>query len=176
MMKDNAFILDILSHCGNMIGEIVAAKVLLFNDEEVYPALTGFFADLVCLIDIGRKDLAVHAKAIKNHLSLVDECLGIGFRHKLGEVGFTELMDKVQLSVREQAGTTYSTEDIAWFALDATFILDWAFPFQTCLTFINKQDVKVRIFCKIIGTEEAGWTAANDNDVKGFLFYFRGHD
>ena len=61
---------------------------------------------------VGGKCGAVHAEAVEDEFGFIDQ--GFGFRalEKLGQIGFAQLVDIVELAVGEKAGPSDPVEDI----------------------------------------------------------------
>ena len=72
MMKGYPFVGDMVGHLGDVVGEVIAAQMFLFDDEQVYALFTRLFADGKRPFHIGREDLAVHVEEVENGLGLVD--------------------------------------------------------------------------------------------------------
>ena len=97
---------DMLGQGRDVLGQTVAAQVFLFDDEQVDAVLFGFLAQAPGLRHVRGKGRAVHAEAVEDQLGLVDQGLGGGAGQELGQIGFAQLVDVVELAVGKQSGST----------------------------------------------------------------------
>jgi len=140
--------------------------VLLFDDEQVDAVPFGSFANIPGFFQIGRIDRSIHSESVEYAFGLIDQLLGFGNRHELGQVGLAQLVDIVQFAVGKQSGAADTAQNIAGFALHAfLFVVDRTLALQWGFAFFDNEHLKVGVFAQIIGGKQAGRTSTHNDDV-----------
>jgi hypothetical protein len=162
----HTLVANMLCHSGYVIRQAVTAQVLLFDDQEVNTMLFGALADGLGGLHIGWINGAVHTKTIEYGFGFVNQHLCVFDGKKLGEVGFSQFVDVIQLSVRKEACAAHSAENIARFAALAVIIgFHGAFAPERGLALLDQQNPQVGVLTEIVGGKEAGRTGPDDDDI-----------
>ena len=115
----DALFLKPLAHAVDVAGQKVAAQVLLLDEEQIDADPLGFSADFPGAFHVRGKNRAVHAEAVEDAFCFVNQGLGVGNAQELGQVGFAEFVDKVQLAVGKKPGPAHAGKNVAGVAVGA---------------------------------------------------------
>ncbi len=78
--------------------------MLLPDEQKIDAVAFGVFADLLGLLHVRGINRPSMPKLIKDLFGFIDERAGLGCRHELGQVGFPQFVDIIQLAVGKQSG------------------------------------------------------------------------
>lgn len=98
----HAALTERFAHAVDMIRQAIAPQMLLTDEQQIDAVFFGFLADGFGILHVRGKYRGRHAETVKNGLRLFDKAFRFGAGHELGEIGLAELVDEVQLAVREQ--------------------------------------------------------------------------
>ena len=98
-VHDNPPGLDVIGHGCYMLGQAVAAKMLLLDDKQIDAVPFGDFANISGGLAVGGINGTVHAELVEYLLSFIDKHFGLGDRHKLGQISFSQFVNIVQFAV-----------------------------------------------------------------------------
>src|SRR6056297_384067 len=93
------FGLKIVGYARDVARQIVTAQMLLPDEQKIDAESLGFLADESGLIHVGGKYLGIHLKAGKNIFGFINQGLGLGEGHELGEIGFAKPWNKIKFSI-----------------------------------------------------------------------------
>ena len=99
VMKNDSLAFDILRHFRDMIGEIITAKMLLLDEQQIDAHLAGILAYFLSFRHICRKNVSIHVKPIINLFGFIDERFGLGNLHELEQISFAEFMDEIEFTI-----------------------------------------------------------------------------
>ena len=106
-------------------------------------------------------------KRLKIGFGFVDQGLGTGDGHELGQVGLAQLVNEIELAVGKQPGTADAAKDVAGPALGAILpVRHRADALERSFSPLQEQHLEVGVFTEVIGGKEAGGAPADDNHVK----------
>ncbi len=149
-----------------MLGQAVASKMLLPDDQQVDTVPLGLLTDFAGFGHIRRVDRAVHSETIENRFGLIDQGFCLGARHELGQVAFAQLMNIVKLSVRKKARSADPGQNVTGLASETLLVVTHrAFSFQGLFAHFDQQHAQARILAEVIGCKHSGRAATHDDDV-----------
>lgn len=115
----HAALTERFAHAVDMIRQAIAPQMLLTDEQQIDAVFFRFLADGFGVLHVRGKYRGRHAETVKNGLRLFDKAFRFGAGHELGEIGLAELVDEVQLAVREQPASAHPRKDMAGVALHA---------------------------------------------------------
>ncbi len=159
---------DVLGQAADVPGQVLAAQVLLADEQQVDAVLLGGLADGPGGLHVRGIDRPIHAEAVEHGLGLLDQGHGRGLVQELGQVGLAEFVDEIELAVGEQPGPAHAAEDVAGPALDAALPAsgDGALALVLGLALFQEQDRKTGVLGQPVGREQSGRAAAHDDHVE----------
>ena len=163
----HAALTERFAHAVDMIRQAIAPQMLLTDEQQIDAVFFGFLADGFGILHVRGKYRGRHAETVKNGLRLFDKAFRFGAGHELGEIGLAELVDEVQLAVREQPASAHPRKDMAGVALHAFLgLAERTAALLDHVAALHNAHRQIRMVGQPPSREQPGRAAAHDDDVK----------
>ena len=98
-LQSHAPVGDVFRHGGNVPGQVIAAQVFLADEQKIDAMFARLLANGLRRLHVGGIHLTIHAETGVDGLGFLDQAGSFAFAQKLGEVGFTQFVDEVELTI-----------------------------------------------------------------------------